>query len=94
MERNKFKTYGLGKNTVSQLVPHTPGFYILINESMFDRGIRLQEYGESFVAEDLQCDILKRIGISDADSFCFFPTSSFDEAKKEYETYKKYMEDK
>lgn len=94
MEKYKLKIYGLGKNTVSQLVPHIPGFYILINEKMFDRGIRLQEHRESFVAEDLQCDILKKIGISDADSFCFFPTSTFDEAEKEHETYKKYMEDK
>lgn len=91
---NKFNTYGLGKNTVSQLVPHAPGFYILISERMVDCGIKLQEHRESFVAEDLQCDILKRIGTFDADSFCFFQFSTFDEAKKEYETYKKYMEDK
>lgn len=94
MEMNRFNTYGLGKNTVSQLVPHAPGFYILINERTFDRGIKLHEHIESFVAKDLQRDILNRIGTSDADSFCFFQYSTFDEAKKEYETYKKYMEDK
>lgn len=94
MGRFKLNTYGLSENVISQLVSHTPGYYFLVKEKSFDKGIELKSHLEAGVTDDLQRDLLKKIGTPDIDSFGFQPTSTFDEAKKQYAAYKKYMKDK